>query len=55
MDGKIRIATHARIRYIIMSVYIYVLYVHNPAVHGRFYRHDLKMDMVVWKTSYGGR
>ena len=41
--GKLRIAAHGRMWYI----YIYVAYVHNPEVHGRFDRLNLKKEMVV--------
>ena len=41
--GKLRIVAHAR-----MSVY--VQYVHNLGVHGRFYGLDLKMETVVLET-----
>ena len=39
VDGKLRIASHARMWYI----YLHEPYTHNPGVHGRFYGLDLKM------------
>ena len=50
VDGKFCIAVHARMWYI----YMCVLYVHNPGVHGRFYGLDLKKELASWKVSHGG-
>ena len=40
-----------------IHVVIYMLYVHNPGVHERFYRLDLKKEMIVlenepWRALY---
>ena len=34
-------------KYIHVGICIFVPYVHNPRVHGRFYGRDLKKEMVI--------
>ena len=42
VDGKLCIAAHSRLWYICLYIYLYVLYVHNLGMHGRFYRLNFK-------------